>query len=365
MTKFLRNIAAFFILPLLLYVVIECVLSPTLFTFRTWEALYVKTPLAQRLLLGPFYPNIECERFEEGDLAHHTDYAINKDVSWKTDPIGYRNTHYISSPDILLIGDSNIAGSSLSQQETLASLLEDYTGLSVYNLAPASINTFITYKNEGIFHPPKIVILSSIERNIPSLPYSNASLKYNGLAQARLNSLASFCAIQIDKLIRANSIEYCKARIRGSGGGGIQSTIDKRVFFLQGSNAVINTSHDAIESCAERINGYKDYFNSIGTQFIFLPIPNKETIVWELAGLKKQPTFIEQLTDKLRVNNISTIEMVTLFNRLQEAGISPYHYDDTHWNKYANDAVAKTITRYLKSTKILEMKESTKDFVTQ
>ena len=69
---------------------------------------------------------------EEGDLAHHTKYSIDKNVFWKTDRLGYRNTSYISNPDILLIGGSNIVGSSLSQEETLASRLIDMTDLKLY-----------------------------------------------------------------------------------------------------------------------------------------------------------------------------------------------------------------------------------------
>jgi alginate O-acetyltransferase complex protein AlgJ len=354
MTKFLSKITIFSIIPLIFLFIIEGILPPTLFTFRAWEAIKAKTPL----FVGPFYPNVEYDMIEEGDLAHHTNYAIEKNVSWKTDKLGYRNNHFNSSADILLIGDSNIAGSSLSQQEILASVLKEYTGLFVYNLAPANVNTFIRLKNEGIFQPPRIVILSSIERNIPSFPPVNALLKFNHPVQVQFNSVVSFFAMQFDKLIRANSIEYFKSRIKGSVGGGIQSAIDKKMFFLQGRKAVIKTSDNSIDPIVKRIKNYKNYFNSIGSEFIFLPIPNKETILWKLAGLKKQPTFITQLNNKLGINEIITIDTIKLFNDLLESEILPYHYDDSHWNKYANDEVAKTITKYFKLTKIVTMNKS-------
>ena len=78
-----------------------------------------------------------------------------------------------------------------------------------------------------------------------------------------------------------------------------------------------------------------------------MPIPNKETIFWELAELEQQPTFIELLNHKLRSNGITTIETIELFNYLLNHEILPYHYDDTHWNKYAVDIVAREIARLL------------------
>jgi len=87
-----------------------------------------------------------------------------------------------------------------------------------------------------------------------------------------------------------------------------------------------------------------------------LPIPNKETILWKLAGLKKQPSFIGQLIGRLRIDGVITIDTLKLFNNLRNNGILPYHYDDTHWNKDANDEIARTIIKLFKNTALLPKK---------
>jgi len=340
MTKFISKLAIFALIPAVLVLTIETVFAPTLFTFRTWEAIYSTSPFS----LGPFYPNVQYTMIEQGDLAHHTRFAVEKKVTWETDQLGYRNRYYNPAPDILLIGDSNIAGSSLSQEELLASYLELYTGLSVYNLAPAKINTFIQFKNAGLMEPPKVVVFAKTERKLLSLPPVNIGATFVQ-AEMRMSPFGQSAAIMLDKFQRGHSIQYLKARINGSAGVGIQSTIDENIFYLQGAKAVIKTSGDSLERTIKRIKSYRDYFHSIECEFIFVPIPNKETILWQFVPLNKQPDFITKLNRKLTQNGIITVNTVKLFNNLCEKGNIPYHSDDTHWNKYANREVSKVVAR--------------------
>lgn len=342
MTQFISKLAIFALIPAVLVCIIETVFAPTLFTFRIWEAVYSTSPFS----LGPFYPNVQYTMVEQGDLAHHTRFAVEKEVTWKTDKLGYRNRYYNPSPDILLIGDSNIAGSSLSQEELLASYLELYTGLSVYNLAPANINTFIRFQNAGLIEAPKVVVLSKIERNLRSLPPVNIGATFVR-SEMRMNPFVQSAAIMLDKFQRGQSIQYLRARINGSAGVGIQSTIDENIFYLQGAKAVINASDDIVERSIKRIKSYKDYFHSIESEFIFVPIPNKETILWQFVPLNKQPEFITKLDRRLTQNDIMTVNTVKLFNNLCEEGNIPYHFDDTHMNKYGNQGVSKVVARLL------------------
>ncbi len=358
MTKFIYKITVFSMIPILLFFIIEVVLPPTLFTFRIWEAVSSASPFR----VGPFYPNIKYTMVEQGDLAHHTRYSVEKKVTWETDKLGYRNNSYNPSPDILLIGDSNIAGSSLSQEELIASSLKSNTELSVYNLAPADINTFITLKNEGIFQPPQVAVLFCMERNIPSLPPVNTKPEVVH-TEIQFNPIMQFAATQLDKLTRGRSIKYLKARINGATGVGIQSRLDDEMFFLQGNMAVIETSDNVLDPIIERIKSYKDYFTSIGSEFIFLPIPNKQTILWKLTELKRQPDFIIELNYKLKQNGIMTINTVNLFNNLFENGVIPYHSDDTHWNKYANYEVSMAIAHlHVISSKVSYKNKTTTAF---
>jgi len=335
---FVKNVAEFLILPLVVLYAIEVMLPSTSFTFRVWEAIGSKSGF----LLGPFYPNIDINYIEVGDLVPHSEFAIEKEVFWKTDKLGYRNDSFIATPDILLIGDSNTAGGSLSQEETLTHHLKQATGLAVYNLAPADMNTYISFKNEGVFTTPRLIIYSCIERAIPDLPPIDERVRRKYL-DIRLNPLFQFLTVQFDKLYKGNSLEYLKARTLGLGRQAIQSPNGEDMFFIQGAGAVLDTEGDLLNQASARINSYKIYCNSIGCEFVFMAIPNKETIFWELAGLERQPTFVDRLNQKLNSEGTKTIDAVRVFDTLLKQGIVPYHYDDSHWNIYAVKAVAKEI----------------------
>ena len=330
--------AKFLIPPLVVLCAIEVMLPSTSFTFRIWEAIASKNGY----LLGPFYPNVDISDTEVGDLVPHSKFAIEKEVFWRTDKLGYRNDSFIATPDILLIGDSNIAGCSLSQEETLTHHLKQETGLAVYNLSPADMNTYIGFRNEGVFMTPRIIIYSCIERGIPILLPVNELVRRKYL-DIRLNPLFQFVAVHFDKLYKSNSLEYLKARTQYLGRQAIQSPNGEDMFFIQGAGAVLDTEGDLLNQASARINSYKSYCDSIGCEFIFMAIPNKETIFWQLAGLERQPTFVERLNHKLNSEGIKTIDMVRVFARLLQQGIVPYHYDDSHWNVHAVKAAAKEI----------------------
>jgi hypothetical protein len=68
----------------------------------------------------------------------------------------------------VIIGDSLIAGSGLTQEEILSEVLEARLGVSVYPYAPVRIDTFL---KDPWFrdHPPDIIVLGVSERFIEDL----------------------------------------------------------------------------------------------------------------------------------------------------------------------------------------------------
>ncbi|MBN2384998.1 hypothetical protein JXQ70_19155 [bacterium] len=297
-------------------------------------------------LVGPFYPNAQLRMIEEGDLAHHTEHALKRDIIWRTDQLGFRNDRYLSKPEVILLGDSNIAGSSVSQEQTLSSRLMSYTGMSVYNLAPiSSINVYFQLKNASRLQLPKLLVVSCIERGLAGLkPLEiNSKLKYSWL---RLHPLSQFILVQIDKLYRLNSLRWLRSTVNRAFGirQGIQSQVKDGMYFLQGQK-VITLTDSKLEQVVENIKGYKSYCDSQGCEFLFLPIPNKETIYWELAGLDEQPSNIIRLHQRLKNNGIYSIETVNLFNAAKELGRLPYNPDDSHWNEYGIEIVTQEIIR--------------------
>lgn len=340
--KFILKSAIWAGIPFFLFLLAEWMTPQTTYTFRIWEA--VKA--SKELYVGPFYPNQKVTMVEDGDLTHHTPYSIKKEILWETDQLGFRNTKFIKNPDIVLIGDSNIVGSSLDQDETLASVLSAQTGEKAYSLAPAKLKTFIALKNEKLIEAPKLIVISSIERNISSLSSVKKRADIDN-AFFKLNPVAQKITIAGDKLLRRNSIRFIKARIKKSKGLGVQSEIDPNLFFFQGPTAGVQSTDALIEHLCKRMNEYEAYCESIGAKFLFLPIPDKETIFWKEAGLEKQPDFLDILTTALQKEDLPVIDTKTLFEKMVEEGTLPYHKDDTHWNLNGVQAAADEIESYL------------------
>lgn len=345
MKTLIKRLILFLLLPVCVLYVVENFLPPTLFTFRCWEAL---APYKGKYFVGNFYPNKSCSMTERGDLGHHTPYAIQKQVTWKTDKLGFRNDIFIEEPDILIIGDSNIVGSGLDQPDTLSNQLAQLTGLKVYSIASCDINDYIELFNAGIIRRPKVLICSSIERYLPRLSLCDPRrrLRHSFIKQ---NPIIQSLAQRIDKLIRANSLEYLRASYLRATSASSYPPRKGDIILFQGKSAVLRENEENIQLLVRILWDYQAYARATQSRFIFVPIPNKETIYWDLLNLPKQPGFLTRLIPQLQQAGIATVDTLSLFNQLKEKNIMPYHKDDTHWNKNGVAVTAKQLAQMLNS----------------
>jgi len=337
MKKFLINIIIF-TLPLTIFL-IEGFLPINTFTYRPWEAMLYTT---SKDVAFPFYPNQDLKMLSMGDLLHHTENTILKKENWITDELGYRNDTFIKKPKILLIGDSFIAGSSLPQDSTLTNLLNNKLDTEVYNLAPAIFNDFISLLNNQIINKPELVVFSIVERNTPQ-PILKGS-------HGTINQNISNTSIFKDKLVRLYSLKYIEARIKKEHGHGIPGK-DSIMYFLNGENQENN--FEKIHEIARTIISYKNYCDSIGINFIFLPLPNKETVYFDRVPLSNQPAFIFKLDSILEINGVTTINTLALFNNEKENKYT-YHLDDTHWNSFGVNLVANELRNKIRTFNLFE-----------
>ena len=350
MKKFVKTILFSLLIPLVLIIVLELFMSPTFFTFRVYEAIIFKSKVPH---IGYFYPNMKIHMENSvGDLCHHTKYAVLKNEYWITDEIGFRNDLFIKSPDIIIIGSSYIYGSGLSQKEIISNQLNEQlkNKYSVYNMANCTMGEFDYYLRNGIIDKPKVIIYSNVEVSLPT-PYKSFELKENSFFKNVLKDI-SYSGVNViaDRLTRLYSITWMRARINSYIGFGIQSPIDSKMFFSQGKDVSIY-SKDDINKSVEAIKSIKKYCDSLQIKLIYLPIPNKETVYYDLVPLKTQPKYLMQLDSILHTHNIQTINILGIFNDYRKHNSNLlYHYDDTHWNANGVKLVANEIT-----TKILNL----------
>lgn len=315
------------------------------FTHRNWEALLLQSKIP---FYGPYFPNVNIQSVEVGDLAYYTEFAINKKVIWKTDELGFRNEVVINKPDILVIGDSFIAGTSLSQEQTFTNQLskEFHGKFEIYNFAPSSFSYWVRLMEQGTLKKPKYLIFSCVERYIPEVfvPTKNNYDSCRERIKYEIRKIG--LAPVVDRLTRFYSLKWVAARIRNNTGNGIQSGINKKMFFLHGKS-VGERKEDDIHKTVEAIVSYKKYCDSIGVKFLFLPMPNKETVYYDLVPLPQQPNFIFKVNALLKQNGISTVNTLAIYNKSRSIDKFLYQLDDTHWNPYGVHIIARTVKEKL------------------
>lgn len=331
-----------FISPVILWAILEAfILPPNFFTFRSWEALtFTKGFPAD----GPFYPNMSISMHEKGDMSPHLHKPSPQLTHWHTDSLGYRNNKLVRKPDILLIGDSFIAGSRLDQSQTLANVLDTMLApkANIYSLAPSTFDRYNELYKAGILAKPKMIIYANVERTVP-LPFDSLKPLSPGRPWVQLFKKSGMSAV-LDRLLRMYAIETVKATIKGRKGH-MRSPLDNQMYFLHGAEVPVDgRSHLAQTSAALRT--YKKYCDSQHIEFLFIPMPNKETVYYDLVPFESQPNYLLQLDSMLHSQQVPCINTVQMYNEERKKNtILLYHPDDTHWNVNAVRLVAQEIAK--------------------
>lgn len=340
--KFIKRLIVFVII-LTLPLLPEMIAPEGAFNYRTWEQLSTHKLNLDR----PFYVSQTVSRIEEGDTGHDTPYAVKKQVIWTTDEYGYRNKNPSENVNILVIGDSTIVGSSLSQNETFTTALHKLTGQTTYSLARADINTFIAHKRFQQ-NKPDIVIVARIERNVWDLP----KLKENSDETITKGiTILEKAQDKIDSMLKFSFYRSLFAKLKRTI---TQPNLilhqETGMLFYETSLHFREKNMKNLDDTTQTISDYKNYFTQNNIQFYFLVIPDKETIyAHRLPESHKQfreyTNFIPLLFQELENNNVNIINIYDTYN--QEHAQDLYHLDDTHWNSYGVRTAAEIARKQL------------------
>jgi hypothetical protein len=297
-------------------------------------------------------------KIEEGELAYHTPCAVKKDVTWITDKYGYRirNTSGQQYP-IVIIGDSNIAGSGLTQEDLLSEVLQEKLHMEVYPLSPERINS-IFYHSAFSRSVPEIVIFASVERAIPTgfsklnnKGFKRASQLTMLLEELRLHRSIQYLAVLLDRTFKANMLNYMRARINKSGPSlpdGVDSS-NCSLYYSRSYSINQEATSERYKQSLVRLKEYNDFFKQRGIRFIFLPIPDKNTIYHEYQNMEK-PEFLGQLVRGLQELEIEVVDTDTAFyDFYQKKHIPIYQEDDTHWNGLGVSITAELLAQQIRT----------------
>jgi len=347
-----------FVSPFLLVLFIELFILPIdHFTFRVWEALSVGE--FRNILPGPFYPNQEITKAEKGDIGHHFDFAVKREARWVTDRYGYRkkDTHVRRHP-IVIVGDSNITGSGLTQEEILSEVLEKQLKASVYPYAPVrSINNFLKDKR-FIESCPETLIFASIERDLLRLSALKEPKDRKWASQwmqiMNQNRRIQNVIVLLDRLSKLNMLHFLRASLRRCFGSPSINLFAKapspygQMLFLQGAKASREVSKEILDRTIGIILSYHDIIRTRGSRFIFVPIPEKENIFHELLETRR-PVFLEELITKLKEKGVETLDTQKAFEEAYRKNKTLlYQTEDAHWNANGVRVTAELIGKAIK-----------------
>jgi hypothetical protein len=160
--------------------------------------------------------------------------------------------------------------------------------------------------------------------------------------------------IFFDRVNKANMLHYFRASLRRAFSS-VKEVDPKYVipkygalYFLQGEGANKDISKGILDKAVQLIKTYNDAVKSRGIRFIFLPIPEKENIFYELLKTKN-PIFLERLISELKREGVETIDTQKAFEQaFHKNRVLLYHTDDTHWNANAVRITTDLVARALR-----------------
>jgi alginate O-acetyltransferase complex protein AlgJ len=290
--------------PFVALVAIELFVLPVdFFTFRVWEAL---TMQYVRPAEGIFYPKMHVVKNEHADRLGFRDPNPKK-VEWFTDEYGFRNRPRAIEPeryDIVVVGDSNIAGSSHDQKDTIAEVLERKCRCPVYSYGGASKRQFF---NDPRFkhNSPRVIVAEAIGAEF--YQESFAALNYANLLEgpgAEQSWLPDPLAVMFDRLLKTNMLEYVRSRLH--------------VQRYAAQKEPETPSAERVSFVVEMVTKMRDEAARRGSDFIFVLMPYDATL--------------DQAVVKLKQLGVKTIAYLPSPERPQAAYLKSFYQDhDTHW----------------------------------
>ncbi|MCH9647263.1 MAG: hypothetical protein K0U98_03425 [Deltaproteobacteria bacterium] len=296
----------------------------------------------------------------EGDLGRQGSYAVGKKVRWQTDSYGYR-----SSPaddevyEIVLVGDSFAVGSSLDHEDTLAGQLGNLLKRDVYAFAPEA--RFSVPLRSARFQNPRtscfVLVLS--ERSLEGLPLAEGTLE--SLASSPATSFSGL-VILIDRLAKASLLRAGRNNIRrwfsriAEMAVGVEPSIPMHPSAIVGANGVLFRDPrleddqaygkpEAADRLIEVLHSYRTAAEALGKHFVFMPIPEKETVYWQRTGGLRDPEIYLSFVKRTEMSGIATVDLLTPYLEFEarDDRIDLYHADDSHWTALGVSVAAELL----------------------
>jgi len=344
--KFFRK-AWILLVFILVPMIIELLLPVDFFNFRFFEALSFKG-VSQKLSPGYFYSNTHLIKEETGELGHHTPYAeAPRRVECYIDAFGYRNKAVVLSPEIVLFGDSYVTSPGLNQDHIITEEVSRRLNVPVYGMGPANINNCLDKLPK--LQKPKLVIFLQAERNLAFIDAMGSSIGQQKARKFFADGLPLKSLILADRLITQKMIRYSRARINNEVFP-TQYIAKDSTLFMDGKAMQARIMKTEVLQVVDRLASYQEYFASQGIDFLFMAIPEKETVMYDLIEGAGEIKFLDNLYAALDKKGIPYIRLKDGFMQVyHQQQQKPYFKDDTHWNELGVGIAADSLAQYYRN----------------
>jgi hypothetical protein len=323
-----------------------------------------------RLGHGLYKPNHQGRMFIPfGDLVaidRQTKDAIAEPrwVRYHIDSAGFRNDADYAGQQILLVGDSFVAGSGSSQEDILSNQLQRDYGISAYNLGfPGELHSYVRYV-EGFFktHPsgPKAYIFLFEGNDFPlPKPGNPAPAKKNASGPSSFEIARKELQQSVKELLvyryGFSFYHLLHERLRP------QAYPRVTVMELQGPNHLSQgflnayvavtkrASYDAGDDFTLKLERIKEHLGGI------FFIPTKFRVYYTmLEGGPRPPLpnaqwdYVQATASRVGVRCVNlTGPLQAESRRLLPSGKLTFWKDDSHWNRYGMAVAAREIQAFL------------------
>ena len=124
------------------------------------------------------------------------------------------------------------------------------------------------------------------------------------------------------------------------------------MLFFEGNKSVYK-DEEKLKVATESAIKINRKCQSLGINFLFVPMPNKESLYWEMVPYTSQPNLLYRVDSALKKNNIVTLNALDVLSKAKSDTSMLYHYDDSHWNENGVKVIAKKVKWLIDSLKLL------------
>lgn len=341
------------------------------FSFRPWEALRISPEGFEEkeftsVYPGPFYPNIELSMVEVGPTFRYSPrYSVKEKVYWKTDEYGFRHENNVNvNYDFVLIGDSQMVGSHLSQDDMIEKRVEKKINRNGYTFAPGDVNAFLSTER-FLQNKPKVVVYSSVEYMLYKIPeikkyrlgFFSKIIKRNyylysiAISYHRFlkNTMGRYLCARVSYIRRKNIISEMIIKYFENDGVSKEKRYKDRPLmgFKKYVESLREYTREDVTRTARIIKSYSDEIEKQGMKFVFMAVPDKRSVY------NNQSNFLNDLSAQLKELDVEVIDLLSIFrNVFQNQRLLLYYFDDSHLDKNGAEIISYLVSKYFIDNKV-------------